>query len=113
MKTPTVISAAALLGSGIAIVLAARHPAAPTQAEIDARVDARLAARELRLVESIAPKFKEMYAEMGDPDFGSNWSPKTLEELVAPLLKVITAMEEPAPDETDNDDQGAGDKPTN
>jgi hypothetical protein len=58
MKIPTFISTAALLGSVIAIFLAGRHSQSPAQSAIDAMVDARLAARELKLVQSFAPEFR-------------------------------------------------------
>ena len=58
MKIPTFISTAALLGSVIAVFLAGRHSQSPAQSAIDAMVDARLAARELKLVQSFAPEFR-------------------------------------------------------
>ena len=99
MKAPTLISTAALMGSMFAIVLAGRQPKSPSQSDTDAMVDARLTARELKLVQAFAPKFKVMFDEMGESKFGANWSPRTLEELLEPLVKTITSMGELPPPE--------------
>ena len=118
MKAPTIISSVALLVSAIAIMLATSYPQAPSQSEIDAHVDARLAARELRLVEAYTPRFRVMFAEMNEPKIGDNWSPKTLEELLEPLTNILTDMgtttpsspEQPSTN-TEQDRRGDGDKP--
>ena len=44
-------------------------------------------------MDRFAPKFKVMFAEMGNgPEGKDDWSPKTLEELFAPLVKIISMM---------------------
>ena len=99
MKAPTLISTAALMGSVFAIVLAGRQPKSPSQSDIDAMVDARLTARELELVQEFEPKFRVMYDEMGESELGAKWSPRTLKELLEPLVKTITSMGELPPPE--------------
>jgi hypothetical protein len=119
MKAPTIISSVALLVSAIAIMLATRHPQAPSQSEIDAQVDARLAARELRLVEAYTPRFRVMFADMNEPKIGENWSPRTLEELFEPLTRVLTDIGVTTPSNTDEPSTNTegcgvdGDKPPN
>ena len=95
MKSSTLLSWAAIIASAFAISLTMTAPRQPTEAQIDARVDARLVERERQLVDRFAPKFKVMFAEMGDsPEGKDDWSPKTLEELFAPLVKIISTMGE-------------------
>ena len=120
MTTPTILSLVALLASAVALVLATRHPLAASQSEIDAQVDARLAARELRLVEAYTPRFRVMFAEMGEPKIGDNWSPKTLEELFEQLAIILTDMGNPTSSgldlpstHTKREGRGDGDKPSN
>jgi|GEM_PF-3701808 len=118
MKASSFISTAALLGSVFAIFLASRHPQTPTQSDIDAKVDARLAARELDIVQGIAPKVRDMMAGVDDSKYGANWSPRTVDELLEPIVKVIAAMGEPTPSEqdphgTEQTAPSVGDKPSN
>lgn len=93
MKRPEVISVVALIVSLSAGFLAIHVSRAASEAEINARVDARIAARELKFVDTYAPKLREMCAAVGDPEFGQDWHPKTLEELVAPITKITTSVE--------------------
>jgi hypothetical protein len=92
MKAPLVVSLVALVTSLAAGFLAIRAFGQPSEAEINRMVDARLAERELRFVGTYAPKFREMLVAVDDSEFGSDWNPKTLEELFAPLVKITSGM---------------------
>ncbi|MES2997134.1 MAG: hypothetical protein V4733_10035 [Verrucomicrobiota bacterium] len=90
MKAYSLISGIALMLSLGAIFIAIKATENASEAKINALIDARLAARELRLVQTVAPKFREMFVATGDPDFDKNWNPRTLEELAAPILKMTS-----------------------
>lgn len=90
MNIPTIISTAALIVSLGAGYLAYRASSEASEENISALVDERLAARELKFVQTHAPKFRELFADMND--YGADWNPKTMEELVAPLVKITSGM---------------------
>jgi hypothetical protein len=95
MKPSTLLSITALLlslGSGL---LALRAASEVSEEQIRALVDARLAARELKFVQTYSPKFREMFEGMNDPESWADWNPKTMEELVSPLVKIVSGMTEP------------------
>jgi hypothetical protein len=92
MKTLPIISAIALFVSLGAGYLAFKASSETSEAKINALVDARLAARELKFVQAYAPRLREMFVAMDDSEYGSDWDPKTLEELVAPLVKITSGM---------------------
>lgn len=93
MKMPTIISTTALIFSLGAGYLALRASSEFSEEEISALVDDRLAARELKFVQAYSPKFREMFAGMDDSEYGADWNPKTMEELVAPLVKITSGMD--------------------
>ena len=92
MKIPAIISTIALIVSIGAGYVAYDASSRTSKAEINDLVDARLAARELKFVQAYAPRFREMFVAMDDPEYGAHWNPKTLEELVAPLVKITSGM---------------------
>lgn len=92
MKPPSLLSVVAIIASAIAIGVSVSAPKPLSPAEFDAAVDAALAKRERSFVERHAPAFKAMFAEMDGLDGSKDWSPETLEDLIAPLVKIVTEM---------------------
>ena len=111
MKTSPLISAIALIVSLGAGFVAIRAKSEVSEAKISALVDARLAARELKLVQAWAPKYRAMFVAMDESEYGEDWNPMTLEELFAPVFKIVNGMtEEPKGEQAAPSD---GDKPSN
>lgn len=92
MKLPAIISTIALIVSIGAGYVAHSASSRPSEEEIDHLVDARIAARELKFVQSYAPRFREMFAAMDGSEYGADWNPKTLEELFALLVEITSGM---------------------
>jgi hypothetical protein len=111
MKAIPLISAITLIMSLGAGFVAIRAQSQVSEAKITALVDARLAARELKLVQAWAPKYREMFMAMDESEYGKDWNPRTLEELFTPVFKIVDGMtEEPKGEQAAPSD---GDKPTN
>lgn len=97
MKVIPLTSTLALIASLGAGFVAIRAQSKVSETKINALVDARLAARELELVQAWAPKYREMFMAMNESEYGRDWNPRTLEELVAPVFEVVNGMtEEPS-----------------
>jgi hypothetical protein len=92
MKAIPIISVLALIVSLCAGFYAFQVSTQASEARINAIVDARLAARELKFVQAYAPKFREMFMAADEPEHGVDWNPKTLEELFAPIVKIVNGM---------------------
>lgn len=92
MKALPIISVFALIVSLCAGFYAFQVSSQTSEAKINAMVDARLAARELKFVQTYAPKFREMFATANEPEYGKDWNPKTLEELFVPIVKIVNGM---------------------
>ena len=111
MKAIPIISSIALIASLSAGFVAIRAQSKFSETKINALVDARLAARELKLVQAWAPKYREMFMAMDESEYGKDWNPRTLEELFAPVFKVVNGMtEEPKGEQAAPSD---GEKPSN
>jgi len=118
MKTSTFISTVALLVSMCALYLGNKHSPTVGQENLNAIIDARIAARELEIAQGFAPNVRKMLGGMYDSQYGDNWSPKKFEELMEPLARVISAMGKvtPSQEEQKETEQGGTsdcDKPTN
>ena len=93
MKNTTFVSWFALLLSGIALVWTLSRPSPITEAELEKRVDRALVEREKAFVAKLRPDFQRMFADMESDSEVKEWTPQTLEELVAPLVKIVSEME--------------------
>lgn len=92
MKMLTILSTTAIVLSLGAGYLALRASSVVSEEQLNDLVNDRLAARELKFVQTYSPKFREMFAGMHDPEYGADWNPKTMEELVSPLVKIASGM---------------------
>lgn len=93
MKSLPILTIVALVVSIFSGYIAFKASSEVSESRINALVDARLAARELKFVQTFAPHFREMFADMANAQYGADWNPTTLEELVAPLVKVTSDMD--------------------
>ena len=93
MKTESIVSWFALLLSVIALGWSLGKSSSLTEAEIEKRVDKALVEREKEFVAKLRPDFQRMFADMEGHSETMEWRPQTLEELVAPLVKIVSRME--------------------
>ncbi len=94
MKTVSIVSWIALVLAAISIAWSLSRPAPLSEAEIDERVDAALVEREKAFVAKLRPDFQRVFADMTGDSASKEWTPQTLEELVAPLVKITSQMVE-------------------
>jgi hypothetical protein len=92
MKALPILSILALIVSLFAGFHAFQVSTQTSEAKINAMVDARLAARELKFVQAYAPRFREMFMTGNEPEYGKDWNPQTIEELFVPLVKIVNGM---------------------
>jgi hypothetical protein len=94
---PNVLSLLAIAASAAAISISATGPKALTAADIDARVDAALTAKERAYCQRNAPQFRELVKQLAVGPKPEDWNPQTLDELLQPLVTIVTAQgkEEP------------------
>ncbi len=92
MKALSIVTTVALVVSIFSGYVAFKASSEVSESKINALVDARLAARELKFVQTYAPHFREMFSDMANAQYGADWNPTTLEELVAPIVKVTSDM---------------------
>ena len=86
-----IVSCAALVVGGIAL----SRPARVDDAQMRAAVDANLAQREREAVEKLAPRLRGIYIDMLGDGPELDWpaeGPKTVLELVRPMVKIIEGM---------------------
>ena len=84
------ISTIALIVSLAAGYFSLRAVSEASNVKVSALVDERLAARELKFVQSYAPRFREMFGTINGSEYGADWNPKSLEELVAPIVEITS-----------------------
>lgn len=94
MKPATIASCLALIIATIALGMSLSRRGPVSDAEISKLVDEALAKREKEFVAHLRPKFQRVFADMTGEDKAEDWSPQTLEELVAPLVKITSQMVE-------------------
>jgi hypothetical protein len=94
MKTASIISWFALLLSTIALAWSLSRPSPLTEADIEKLVDIALIEREKEFVAKLRPDFQSMFSDMTDDPESQEWTPQTIEELVAPLVKITSQIVE-------------------
>lgn len=95
MNASTSLSCVAIATGIAAILISLRAPGPPSQDEIDTAVGAAISRREREWVRRHAPDFKIMYSELEALDSAAEaWEPETLEDLIAPLVGIVSEMAE-------------------
>src|SRR5690606_30803499 len=95
MNASTSLSCVAIATGIAAVLISLRTPGPPSQEEIDAAVSTAIARREKEWVRRHAPDFKVMYSELEALESGDEaWEPETLEDLIAPLIGIVSEMAE-------------------
>ena len=97
MKIYNYLSVIALLLGFTAIFLAVTSERPLSEDELNAQIDARIEERERIFVERYAPNVRVIAEDLGVFDQDQAWSPKTIEELITPMVSIITDMEEQSP----------------
>ncbi len=93
MKVSLPISIVALILSIASLIYSNRAHSPVDQDQVQQAAREALKEREKIFVENTKPKVQAMFAEMDD-EFGKEWNPETIEELMEPITKVINAMAE-------------------
>lgn len=97
MKIYNYLSVIALLLGFTAIFLAVTSERPLSEDELNAQIDARIEERERIFVERYSPHVRVIAEDLGVFDQDQAWSPKTIEELITPMVSIIADMEEQSP----------------
>jgi hypothetical protein len=90
MKANLSISILALVISTASLIDSRRARTAVDQEQIQRAASEALRLREKEFVRNFKPKFLELFADMGDQP--KEWNPETIDELIAPIAKIIEEM---------------------
>lgn len=82
------ISILALILSAVSVIHSCGSSESADQGQVQKAVDDALKVREKKFVDGMKPRFRAMFAEMGD-ESGEGWNPGTIEELIEPLARII------------------------